>query len=121
MQLCKSSLLFTLTAGSTPPKQQRAEETHPCHEVHSSPSVQQKCGHVNVAIVSSYVEGGEATLTGGESDTTHTQREKQIHYITNCETHCNSVQTFGFIEVYRRLRTHVTLHQTRTRSRTLLH
>ncbi|TNN70600.1 hypothetical protein EYF80_019184 [Liparis tanakae] len=34
----------------TPPKHQRAEQTHPRHEVHSSSSVEQQRGHVDVAI-----------------------------------------------------------------------
>lgn len=67
----KPPLLFRSKSSSTPPKQQRAEFTHPSHEVHGSPSVQQKRGHVNVAIVSRNVERGETTLTGGESSTTH--------------------------------------------------
>lgn len=61
------SPLFILNAGSTTPKQQRAEWTHPSHEVHSSPSVQQQRGHVDVAVVSRDVEGRETALTEGES------------------------------------------------------
>lgn len=61
------SPLFILNAGSTTPKQQRAEWTHPSHEVHSSPPVQQQRGHVDVAVVSRDVEWRETALTEGES------------------------------------------------------
>ena len=50
-----------------PPVQQRAEQPYPGHEVHSGPSVQQKRGHVDVAIVSSDVERSEAALREQES------------------------------------------------------
>lgn len=65
--------------GDAPPKQQRAEWTHPSHEVHSSSPVQQQRGHVNVAIVSRDVEGGEAALTVEESHTARTRRQTSTH------------------------------------------
>lgn len=55
----------------TPPVQQRAEKTHSCNEVHSSPSVQQKRGHVDVAIVSGDVERSETTLGRRKAQNTH--------------------------------------------------
>lgn len=71
---------------STTPDQQREVYTHPSHEVHSSSSVQQKRGHVDVAIVSSDVEGGEPTLMGegGEAkyyNKNKTERHTFIIYI----------------------------------------
>ncbi len=91
--LYESSLLFTLDVCNPPPKQQRAEQTHPSHEVHSSPSVQQKCGHVNVAIVSRNVEGGETTLRVGGSRSTHTHKQTNTHiYIIHRHTHARVIQ-----------------------------
>ena len=47
------------------PGQQRVLQTHPGHEVHGGPPVQQKGSHVDVAIVSSDVERCESTLRTG--------------------------------------------------------
>lgn len=58
---------FKLSAGSTTPRQQRAELTHPSHEVDGSPSVEQQRGHVDVAVVSCDVQGRESALAAGES------------------------------------------------------
>lgn len=52
--------------------------THPCHKVHSSSSVQQKSGYIDISIVSSDVEGGETTLMGGS---TRRRKDKQIFII----------------------------------------
>lgn len=37
-------------------------ESYPCCEINCCPSVQQECGHIDVAIVGSDMKGGESTL-----------------------------------------------------------
>lgn len=63
---------------STTPNQQREVHTHPSHEVHSSSSVQQKCGHVDVAIVSGDVEGRETTLVGRKGSKILKKKNRQV-------------------------------------------
>lgn len=50
--------------------------SYPCREVHCCPSVQQECGHIDVAIVGSDMQGGESTLENKlKKNKTGTQRK----------------------------------------------
>lgn len=92
--------------GYTFPNQQRAVETHPSHEVHSSPAVQQKRGHINVAIMRCDVEGCETTLRIEEMQQ-HTCRQTNRH--TMLKKQWSNIHTRSNIWLYK-----VPLHQTRT-------
>lgn len=63
-------------------------ESYPCREVHCCPSVQQECGHIDVAIVGSDMQGGESTLEDRQ-EKTDTQRGAERSDTSLYFTHFN--------------------------------
>lgn len=63
-------------------------ESYPRCEIHCCPSVQQECGHIDIAIVGSDMQGGESTLEDRQ-DQRDRQREAERSDMSLSFVHLN--------------------------------